>query len=69
MTGITQTVTVPARDIRAGDVFERHGRTRTATGAAGWGPYGSSCIPVQGGEVYFPEGAEIDVRRAVRRVG
>jgi hypothetical protein len=65
---ITQDVTVGARDIRAGDVFERHGKLRTATGAAGIGPWRSALVPVAGGAVYFPADAHIVVSRRVRRI-
>ncbi|WP_406324022.1 hypothetical protein [Streptomyces niveus] len=68
MTGITQQLTVLAQDIRAGDVFDRHRRTWTASGAAGWGPYESVCVPVDGGVVFFPRDTEVVVSRLARRV-
>lgn len=67
MAGIVQELTVPARDIRAGDVFYRHRRTWTVTGAPGWGVYESVIIPVAGGVVYFPRDAEVVVSRLARR--
>ncbi|GGX26581.1 hypothetical protein [Streptomyces chryseus] len=68
MESIVQSVTVEARDIRRGDVFDRHRKTWTATGAAGWGPYGSVRVPTEGGgEVFIPKAAKVAVTRVVRR--
>ncbi|WP_329168376.1 hypothetical protein OG709_30140 [Streptomyces sp. NBC_01267] len=65
---IVQEVIIPARDIRAGDVFTRHGKLRTATGTSGRGPYNSVCVPIDGGEVYFEREALVLVKREARRV-
>ncbi|MFE7397982.1 hypothetical protein [Streptomyces sp. NPDC057557] len=58
------TLTIPARDIRRGDVFDLHRHTRTAAHDAY--PYirGSVGIPLEGGGVaYLPKGEEIHVSR------
>ncbi|MFE6493360.1 hypothetical protein [Streptomyces sp. NPDC057748] len=59
------TLTVPARDIRAGDVFDRHRRTHTASGDAYSFIRGSVGIPLEsGGVVYLPAEEEIRVSRS-----
>lgn len=62
MAGTTDDLT-PARDLVAGDVFERHGRTWTVEHAIrGW--YGSvHVLCVGGGQVWFPQDAKVVVRR------
>lgn len=54
--------TTPARDLVAGDVFERHGRVWTVEHAVrGW--YGSvHVLCVGGGQVWFPQAATVVVR-------
>ncbi|MFI9123825.1 hypothetical protein ACIGW0_31290 [Streptomyces bikiniensis] len=63
----TETRLVPALKIRAGDVFDRHGRTRTATSDAHRLGLGSVVVGIEGGECYFPLKAEIYVTRPVER--
>ncbi|MFF1417570.1 hypothetical protein [Streptomyces sp. NPDC058280] len=65
---MVQEVTVLARDIRAGDVFDRHRKTWTAVGAAGWTTLGSVAVPVAGGAVYLVADEQIKVRRLAQRI-
>ncbi|MFC8583172.1 hypothetical protein ACFUGD_01140 [Streptomyces sp. NPDC057217] len=65
----TQTILVPALKIRAGDVFERHGRERVATSDAQ--RYGQFSVVIEfdngNGCVWISIDAEVTVTREVRR--
>ncbi|MCM2391760.1 hypothetical protein [Streptomyces albipurpureus] len=61
---IVDELTIPARDIRRGDRFDRHTRTWTATCDAVRHLNGSVVVStVGGGTVYLPAGAEVVVTR------
>ncbi|MFE5828681.1 hypothetical protein ACFQ8W_00165 [Streptomyces sp. NPDC056508] len=63
----TETRLIPVLQIRAGDVFERHGCTRIATSDAHRLGQGSVVVGIEGGECYFPLNAEIYVTRLAGR--
>ncbi|MET9480996.1 hypothetical protein [Streptomyces sp. NPDC006638] len=53
-------LTIPARLVREGDVFELHRRTRTCVGYPGSGIYETVVIPLEGGGV-----AQVDRDRMI----
>jgi hypothetical protein len=68
MEPIVQTLTVNARDVRRGDVFERHGKTRTARrDACREGQFTIRIETEDCGAVYVSQDAQITVTRRVLR--
>ena len=67
MDPIVQTLTIPALQIRAGDIFTRHRREHVAADDAHHHGQFTVIVGIEGGEIYFSVRDTVTVTREVRR--